>query len=236
MAAILCTSIGELISKCCSALTLPCDLCGKVCGTGCDELGKLFCTPFFPYLAATFCLNTPAVAYAIQSIAAYSNDNGCSLGLLRWLIINGAFAVCHMVASMYIVKIIRAPAAAPATGGGTAISATTGLRAAEEGTTTTKASSNANNFYVLDEHNPAPGGANSYERVKHVLCYDKGMAIYIVVFLAWVVWMGMGVSRRLFDDGDCYELLKYVSVSLSVGYVWMGLVGSAFCCSLLCLR
>mmetsp|Transcript_9481 Transcript_9481/g.28285 ORF Transcript_9481/g.28285 Transcript_9481/m.28285 type:complete len:237 (-) Transcript_9481:223-933(-) len=236
MAAILCESIGKLFSNCCRVLTIPCEACGKGCGEcgklfgkGCDELGKLFCTPFFPYLAATFALNTPALVWAIQSALGYSN--GCSLGLLRWLIINGAFALSHMVGAMYIVSIIRAPASNPSAG---TISATTGLRDAEEGGIPVAYATS--NFQSLGGEQNVPGGANSFKRIKHVLCYDKGMAIYIVVFLSWVVWMAMGVSRRLFDADDCDELLGYVSISLVVGYIWMGLVSLAFCCSLLCLR
>ncbi|VEU38641.1 unnamed protein product [Pseudo-nitzschia multistriata] len=242
MAAILCTTIGDLISKCCSAMTVPCEACGKgcnelgkLCGKGCSEFGNLMCTPFMPYIAVTFMLNTPSVVYAIKSAQSY----GCSYSLFRWLVVNAAFAVSHMVAALYIVKLIQEPTAAETAPETATINATTGLRAAEEGQS---AQGTNNNFYVLnsDEGN-VPGGANSFKRIKYVLCYDKGMAVYIVIFLTWVVWMGIGVSRRLFsgdanDDYECDEMLHFMNLAIAVGYVWMGLVGTAFCCSLCCLR
>mmetsp|Transcript_6996 Transcript_6996/g.14887 ORF Transcript_6996/g.14887 Transcript_6996/m.14887 type:complete len:243 (+) Transcript_6996:218-946(+) len=242
MAAILCTTFGELISKCCSALTIPCQACGR----GCDEIGKLFCTPFAPYIVGTFFLNTPAVVYAIKSAPNFE----CSYSLFRWLVVNAAFSVAHMIAAMYIVNLIKDPsnmnssAAVPVATA--TISATTGLKQAEEGIASNAVASSTNsnnNFYALDDPAAAnvPGGANSFKRIKHVLCYDKGMAIYIMVFLSWVVWMAIGVSRRLFfddfnDNGDCDEMLHYMNASIAIGYVWMAIVGMTFCCSLLCLN
>ena len=100
------------------------------------------------------------------------------------------------------------------------------------------------NFYVPEDGTDIgtiPGGANSFKRIKHVLCYDKGMAVYILIFLFWMVWMIVGFTRRLMfaagdNNDDCDELVKYMNISLVVGYVWMAMVGAAFCCSLLCLR
>jgi hypothetical protein len=56
--------------------------------------------------------------------------------------------------------------------------------------------------------------------------------------LIWVVWMGVGLSRRIFygDAGDCADQLHYMSTSIACGYVWMSLVGLAFTCSFCCLR
>merc|ERR1719343_1012840 len=76
------------------------------------------------------------------------------------------------------------------------------------------------------------GGGQSYKRITHVLCYDKGMALYIVVFLAWVVWMGLGVTKRLFggedyNDIECDDLTGYMSTSIACGYVYMSLVSLA---------
>lgn len=234
MAAILCQTIGELISKGCKALAGPC----KHCGTCCDKLGELMCTPFMPYLVVTFFLNTPSVVLAMKSAPNYE----CSYSLFRWLVVNAAFSTCHMVASFYIVKIIRAPAAINDTGTGGTISATTGLNPT---TDEEKGRYGESNFRPITDGSgeQAPGGAYSFQRIKHVLCYDKGMAVYILVFLVWIFWMAIGVSRRLFFDdlddnnnADCDEMLGYMNTVIACGYVWMSLVGTAFCCSLLCLR
>lgn len=245
-------------------MKVPC----KACGKGCDKLGELMCTPFIPYIAVTFGLNTPAVVYSVKSFRYMQ----CSYELFRWLLINAGLSVVHMLAAFYIVKIIRSPkegfpivntdaAAEPIN----LVSAETGTTAsgvdkkeknqepttvyqtatvAPATTTSAVGGNNNTNFYVPDGGDDGmPGGANSYKRIKHVLCYDKGMAVYIIIFLFWMVWMSVGFIRRIVyavgdEDGggeDC-PLARYVLVVLSTGYVWMAMVGAAFCCSLLCLR
>ena len=236
MAAILCKTLGELISKCCDCMKLPCQYLGQACGKSCDVLGDVMCTPFAPYLIVTLCLNTPAVVYAIKAVEGF----GCSPSLFRWLVVNGAFGLCHMFAAFYITSIIREPAPIAAPAPAPTITATTGLNtnspqaAAEEGRYQT-------NFRPLSEGTEIPGGANSFHRIKHVLCYDKGMAVYILVFLTWMVWLGMGFVRRLGGEGGnnnyCEETMtSHMTTTIVCGYVWMSLVGIAFCCSLLCLR
>jgi hypothetical protein len=233
MAAILCKTIGELLSKTCQCIKLPCSYLGQACGKSCDMLGEVMCTPFAPYLIVTLGLNTPAVVYALKSIENYD----CSYSLFRWLVINAAFGLCHMVAAFYITGIIRAPAPRPDEGIIHTVTATTGLnspKAAEEGRYV-----EASNFRpITDGDNSVPGGPNSFKRVKHVLCYDKGMAIYIMIFLSWIVWMGIGVGRRLSNggDGNCDDMLGYMNTAIVSGYIWMSMVGMAFCCSLMCLR
>jgi hypothetical protein len=245
MAAILCTTIGELISTACKALTIPC----KACGAGCDKLGELICTPFMPYLVVTFFLNTPAVVYAIKS--SVNQSWNCSYELFRWLVINAILSIIHMIAAFYIVNLIREekPSSALPITATTGFSqptfmATTGTATTSEPTTTYQnASSNSNSTnFIADSSYDVPGGPNSFQRIKHVLCYDKGMAVYIVIFLFWIVWLGIGVSRRLFYDNDndyddgCGDLTQYMNAAIAIGYVWMALVGTAFCCSLICLR
>jgi len=232
MAAILCKTIGELCSKTCECIKLPCSYLNQACGKSCDMLGEVMCTPFAPYLIVTLGLNTPAVVYALKSI----DDYDCSYSLFRWMVVNASFGLCHIVAAFYITRIIRAPAPRPDEGIPT-VTATTGLnspKAAEEGLYVE--ASNTTFTRITDGDYSVPGGPNSFKRVKHVLCYDKGMAIYILVFLSWIVWMGIGVSRRLSNGGDCYEMIGYMNTTIACGYVWMSLVGVAFCCSLLCLR
>lgn len=233
MAAILCQTIGELIGKGCQCIKLPCSYMGQACSKSCDMFGEVMCTPFAPYLILTLGLNTPAVVYALKSIDSY----GCSPALFRWLLINAAFGICHMFAAFYITRIIRSEASGFVVSDAP-ITATTGLNSPRA-----KADvESATNFRPLTDGNGynVPGEANSFQRIKHVLCYDKGMAIYILVFFTWVFWMGVGVTKRLvFDDlneGECDEMLGYMNFSIACGYVYMSMVGVAFCCSLVCLR
>lgn len=265
MAAILCTTIGELIRKGCQVLTIPC----RACGLGCDKLGDIVCTPFMPYLIVTFALNTPAVVYAVKSFQYYA----CSYVLFRWLVVNAVLSIIHMIAAFYIVNLIREELPRPmlpttstttTTNAEATIVADTGVASSvmqsgkslftksskvttasvdtiDEPTATAYQNASNNNFAPLTGSHDVPGGSNSFSRIKHVLCYDKGMAVYIVIFLIWMVWMAMGVSKRLFFDGDnwgeeCVELTRYMNFTIAIGYVWMAMVGTAFCCSLICLR
>eukprot|EP00529_Nitzschia_sp_RCC80_P028210 CAMPEP_0113444834 /NCGR_PEP_ID=MMETSP0014_2-20120614/2872_1 /TAXON_ID=2857 /ORGANISM="Nitzschia sp." /LENGTH=269 /DNA_ID=CAMNT_0000335861 /DNA_START=206 /DNA_END=1012 /DNA_ORIENTATION=- /assembly_acc=CAM_ASM_000159 len=65
--------------------------------------------------------------------------------------------------------------------------------------------------------------AYSFGRVKHVLCYDHGMALYIVVIVVWAIWLAVGLTRRFdFDFGNevCDELVGYLNVTIICGYLW----------------
>jgi len=222
MAAVICTSLSELCRTSCNAVSrvicLPC----KALNLGCERLGDLLCTPFMPFLVVTFALNTPGVVYGFMSVDNY----GCS-DLFRWLIVNAVLSGIHMFGGMYIVNRIREPAAEELSSSKTQSS----VDKMEEGGYV------LNNFSV--PKNNERGGPNSFQRVKHVLCYDKGMALYILVVVFWMVWICMGVNRRLtVDDGNeaCDELISYMNITISLGYVWMTVIGVAFCCSFLCLR
>jgi hypothetical protein len=88
--------------------------------------------------------------------------------------------------------------------------------------------------------------ANSVQRLGQVLCYDAGVAVYIIICCAWMVWQSIGMSRVLFggsssdDDGDeediCGEMEKWMVFSIICGFLYLMLVCFAFGCSILCLR
>jgi hypothetical protein len=206
MAAVLCQTLSEMFR-------LPC----KACGIGCAGLGDVLKSPFFPYLAVTFTLNMPAVVYMIRSL-----DDQCPY-LSRWLIGNGLLCLVHMIAAWYIVSKIRESVATNDSNG-----KNTNNGEIEEGTYYT-------NFTMPKENEH--GAQNSCSRIKHVLCYDKVIAIYIIMFIGWVVWLSMGVGRRLSAGyNGCEEEIHYMNVDISCGYMYISLVGLAFCCSLCCLR
>ena len=63
------------------------------------------------------------------------------------------------------------------------------------------------------------------------------MAVYIIIFVIWLIWMPIGLNRRFgSSNGNCDDLAHYVDVSLTCGYIYFSLVGIAFTCSLCCLR
>jgi hypothetical protein len=209
MAAILCKTIGELFSALGQVLTIPC----KALGIGCDAMSDVLRSPFFPYLAVTFALNVPAVVYAIRGLGGNCPE------LVSWLFCNGLLGLIHMLASMYVVNKIRESSSTDNN---------SSQKDEEEGryyTTFTDPKEN--------EH----GASNSCSRIKHVLCYDKTMAVYIFASIPyWVVWLSVGIKRRQGAEGNCGDLIHFMNVAISCGYTYMSMVGMAFACSLCCLR
>jgi hypothetical protein len=242
MAAVLCSTLADVINSTCRAvghvICLPC----RALNLGCEKLGDILCSPMMPFVFFTFGLMTPALVYGVRSL-----DNSECSDLFRWLIVNAVFAIFHMVGCLYIVQKLKEPGpdshyrtsrTSTANPGANAATVLTG----SSKTDATKMEEGAyvqisNNFTVPKDHER--GGPNSISRAKHVLCFDKGMAVYILVILIWVVWICIGINRRFsVDEGnpDCNELTSSMNVTIMCGYVWMSMVSLAFCCSFLCLR
>lgn len=214
MAAVLCSGIGSLFGGCCEAFGKVVTLPFRACGFACNTFGDLVTSPFFPYLALTFGLNIPGFYFGFVSIPSDCRE------LSSWLLANGILCLIHMVASMYIVNKIRA----------TNSSLDDKIVDSEAGVT------NYSNFIVPKENEQ--GAANSFSRIKHVLCYDTTMAVYIVIFIGWVVWLATGVAKRLGADegGNCDSDIQGMNVAISCGYMYLSMVFVAFGCSLCCLR
>jgi hypothetical protein len=258
MAAVLCTALGDLCSTTCNALSqvvcLPC----RALNLGCESLGQLLCTPFMPYIVVTFALNTPAVVYGIMGLI---NNFGCA-SLVRWLAINALLSGIHMIACLYIVQKIRESFPEEY---GVVVAVATPVVPTKDGGKDyhDNAPAKVEEGYVLSNFSPIPpergsgkrsstttyaaasatkatGGANSLQRIKHVLCYDVGMAVYIIVCIVWMVWLSMGIGQRFMyqDDasGECDGLPGHMNVVILCGYVWMTVVAFTFCCSILCVR
>jgi len=220
MAAVLCGAIGDMTKGLCNGIckvaTLPC----RACGMACESITDVVMTAFFPYLAVTFVLNLPGVYFGIRSL-----DFGCP-DLSSWLVTNGLLCIVHMVACLYVVKTIReTPSYTDHT-----TPVITGTDVETPPTTAT----NYRNFSVpkQNEH----GAPNSIARIKHVLCYDKTMALYIIFFIGWLLWLSYGVAKRLASDGGCDNEDQFMSAAISCGYLYFSLVFMAFGCSLCCLR
>jgi hypothetical protein len=88
------------------------------------------------------------------------------------------------------------------------------------------------------------GKSNSIQRLKQVLCYDVGVALYILVVIFWFVWQSYGISQVLFaprNDNEnyaeiCESVGTWVILSIMCGFLYIMLVCVAFACSFLCLR
>ena len=262
MAAILCQGIGD----CCSGLgkvcAAPFKLCGqacqginkccstscqglcKGCSSLCDTISNVCTSPFFPYLGVTFLLNIPAIIYGISPGIV----NWCQ-SLSIWLIINAVLAAVHIIASVYIVTQIRKPLEQMAT-------ATTGMesgvpandmegqhqaqpQASAPSTTPLTPQQridNMRNIFNMPQQDQR-GQADTWSRVKYVLCLDKVVAVYILLFLGWFIFLVVGVGSNTFNDDNCdRSLSRSVSLSITCGFLFLFSVGVAFYISLCCLQ
>lgn len=91
------------------------------------------------------------------------------------------------------------------------------------------------------EDSPEGGHPNTMKRMSKVLCYDAGVAIYILFALGWLLWQTIGVSKAFVDNdeegeqGVC-DTQQWIFLSLTCAVMYASLVCVVFACSLLCLR
>jgi hypothetical protein len=267
MAFLLCQSIGQLLSgvtKCC---TIPCRSC-------CDGFTQVICSPFFPYLALTVGLNLPPTLWGIQSLA---NIRTCDTVWLLANAVATALHIVAAFYIVYKIQTDQTPVQAVATEeeavayayadtgeGVTAAAATTtntklneGSKMSVEEGTHYKSMEGPGPVQMLSRWTSISSGpgdgssataANSVQRLGQVMCYDAGVAVYIIICCAWMVWQSIGVSTVLFggssssDDNDdggdeiCGEAGKWMVYSIICGFLYLMLVCFAFGCSILCLR
>lgn len=248
MAAVICQSIGDLCRGCGEICCLPC----KACGMGCQCLWDVVSSSFFPYMFITFALNAPPLLLGIQSITDLTG--GC-VDAATWLLVNAVCCGIHMVACLYIVHKVQVeapaqqvllPAAQPAkTTTSTVVKASVYDAESKKETITTTATPVSNlesgTYYQNMYHQQRqyqgdvePG--NTWGRIGHVMCYDKGVALYIVIAIGWIIYQTVGVAKFLTQSGDCSDLGNRMLVSLACGWFYMCMVGFAFLCSMCCMR
>jgi hypothetical protein len=247
MAAVICQSIGDLCRGCGEIMCLPC----KACGIGCQCLWDIASSPFFPYMFVTFALNIAPVALGIQSVPDLGG--GCT-DLATWMLVNGIFCLIHMVACLYIVHKVQeenqnslqkpfAPGGpAPTTTTTTTVTSASVYDTESKKETVTATATPVQNLesgtYYYRNMSPdddaAPG--NTWGRIKHVMCYDKGVALYIIIAIAWIFYQTVGVTKYVTQSGDCGDIGTRMLGSVFCGWFYMSLVGFAFFCSMCCMR
>lgn len=223
MALLLCQSVGKLCSNVCECLVSPCQQC-------CTGLCEAVSSPFLPYRAVTFALNLPAVFWAFYALN--KDYAGCDR---TWLFVNGVFCILHIFASGYIIHKIEENQEAVVVAEAQVV---------EEGATTDyKGMDNKPQTAmpkVFERFMPSENGeAKSWQRLSQVLCYDAGVAVYIVIAVMWIVWQSMGFSQALFGEDPieaCAKIGSWQLYEIVLGFIYMMLVGCAFACSFICLR
>jgi hypothetical protein len=116
-------------------------------------------------------------------------------------------------------------------------------------------SQNSNDFKSGDKGQTIiidDGPPSSFRRLGQVLCYDAGVAGYIVIAFVWMLWQSFGLwvaissagTNYYNDDNDdsseyvdiCGNVRTWVIISIVCGFAYMSIVFFSFSCSLLCLR
>jgi hypothetical protein len=266
MAFLLCQSIGQLLSGATKCCTIPCRSCCEGLSHCCEGLSQVICSPFFPYLALTVGLNLPPTLWGIKSLV---NLGTCDT---VWLYVNAVATALHMVAAFYIVYKIQSdqtPVQAATEEAAAYAYAETGVSETHvpvAATATINTKLNEGNkmsagegthyrsmegpvqmlsrWTSISSSSGSTSAANSVQRLGQIMCYDAGVAVYIIICCAWMVWQSIGVSTVLFggssddDDADdvCGEMDKWMVFSLICGFLYLMLVCFAFGCSILCLR
>eukprot|EP00548_Thalassiothrix_antarctica_P003260 CAMPEP_0194131430 /NCGR_PEP_ID=MMETSP0152-20130528/2205_1 /TAXON_ID=1049557 /ORGANISM="Thalassiothrix antarctica, Strain L6-D1" /LENGTH=198 /DNA_ID=CAMNT_0038826209 /DNA_START=171 /DNA_END=764 /DNA_ORIENTATION=- len=198
MAAILCGSIGDLCSSCGKVLCLPC----TACGIGCEAIIDILTSPFFPYILVTALFNIPVALLGLKSLGDYENCSDES----QWMVMSGGFAVAHMIACGYIISRIRQDRISNSNGGATTTTNTTttpvvvhdmeggktdektdyksnfDTAAATATAVPVKGNTTTSSSYVIEDESAPKYSAG---RIKEVLCYDKGVALYIIITIVW---------------------------------------------------
>lgn len=238
MAAIVCSSIADLCNACSNICHVPC----KACGACCESFADVFASPFLPYILVTFGLNIPPILAGIQSIM----DESC-WPAIQWLSINAILCAIHMIACIYIIRKIREDNVQSEQNNTSTNYVETSKMGSLGGTQTNKLE--AGSFYgdiareIIARDDTAPH--SSWGRIKNVLCYDKGVALYIVVGVCWIVWQTVGVNKHFALAGgggggengeDCGTANQQFTTSLFCGWLFMGLGGMGFFCSMCCMR
>jgi hypothetical protein len=94
---------------------------------------------------------------------------------------------------------------------------------------------------MADDHDD-DGPAMSWHRLSRVLCYDAGVALYILVVITWVIWQTIGITALIGlagsedEGGSCRYVKRWIVSSTMCGWIYMMVVFCAFGCSLICLR
>mmetsp|Transcript_25216 Transcript_25216/g.35542 ORF Transcript_25216/g.35542 Transcript_25216/m.35542 type:complete len:244 (-) Transcript_25216:226-957(-) len=239
MAAVLCRGLGQLCVGLGDVICLPC----KACGVGCEALWDTVKSPFFPYLAITVGLNVPPMFMGVRAIPGIGD--ACSDGT-QWLLVNMVLAASHIIAAFYLSRKISEKDTYATT---TTTSTTTNIPQASavvygdkdekvESGTYYAANDNAPPTTTTTVNQEYKGPHDTMGRVRHMMCEDKWMALYILIGIGWFLWQAIGAQRFFDADADadaCGNIRSWIGTSLVCGWLYVSLAGIAFVLSICCL-
>lgn len=208
MAAILCNGIGDCMRYVCLGLEQVFCFPCRLCGCVCENLCDVITTPFFFFLAVALGFNIPPIVFAFQEHASWLAAGG------------GGLHDSDCGRGLFWLLIDAALCAAN-------IFAALYVVAAIQRSRRYQSES-----LIKDTRE------NSLKRVTHVLCYDPCFALYLVVFIVFLIWQSMGISKvvAMRDDGGCGTLRGHIIGALICGHCFLSLTATAFICSMCCMK
>lgn len=231
MAAIICEAFGKLCHSIGDVICLPC----KACGVGCEAVIDALKSPFSLYILVAVGLNVAPIYFGLRSIA---NLGGSCAEATQWIFINGVICAIHIYATSYIIRKIQEDRKAQDVLVTQKLSKADYLEAGGYNTYTiaTPTAKPAGRFGLGDARDD-PADRSSWGRINHVLCYDVGVAIYIVVLVFWLCWLALSAPRYAsIGAKDCGAIGSHLLTSMMCGYFFMTLGAFAFVCSICCLQ
>lgn len=263
-----CQGIGKVLSFPCRACGSCCNIVGDACSGCCNVLRQVLCTsPVTPYVILTLACQVAPVVYGIFTVSNPAHDCGFTN---VWIYVSALLAISHIAGAFYIAYRMaqdvldeRANSRNDTQGRSSSTTSQQQQQSQQQQNSSSPPPRGKliweyiNDLFTTTTHpqqrNDAPppmspqqerrGGANSWKRLAHLMCYDPVVAIYMVVFLFWVAWLPVGISTLVSNDDDnnndddgCGRVLDHARGSVICGFVYCLLVASSFCCSFLFLR
>ncbi len=162
----------------------------------------VFQSPFVLYYTVTISMNAVAIIGGISSEFYLHRNNYFYFNYCdAWVFANALFGVVHIGAAFYIVRKIREPVPQPNSDGVFA----TGYRLHDPRDRKNK--QDIEEAAVIED--PVQGQPDSLKRIRYVLCENKVFAVYIFVYLAYLIWhsfldmmacnLGMALAMRCAD-------------------------------------
>jgi len=200
------------ISELCTGTCKLIGLPCKVCGVGCNKISKLLCmNPLSLYIGTVLVAQTPPLIFGLLRISDLFNDDANYDSSVKIGMIGGCHSGSYWLLAGSIFSVINIAAA----------------------------------FYlgirVANVDDPAVQHLqSSFKRVCYFLCRDRWIAFYILILIAYFIWLCLGMSRKLvlgyltnFNKHRCYNYSdhKYYNMKSSVidviGFSWFFLVGGS---------
>jgi hypothetical protein len=263
MAAIICDAIGQFCKGIGHVCGLPCKLCAGCClvsGKAC----KLVCgcqSPFTPFVLTSVALHVPSLVFAVRTIV---DAPGCGF-LSTWIYVYALLSVVHIVGSFYIAFRMGQDYG---NDGDTTNNSTPPTDARSSSRTADESPWEGKSIWEIIQDMLTPGredpatrrqsrrtapssssssaqrhrhgDANTWKRLRHMLCYDVGVALYMILWVFWLVWLSIGsptiYTHNNDDDADCEDLEGWARWAVICGYTYLAVVVFAFACSFVFLK